>query len=223
VNALLLVAGLLGQVPALSSYPSAPVKLYLDFDGHTEPLVFGRTVTCPPYDLDGLPGTFNLQEQQIIKDVHAAVAGDWAQFQIDVTTVDPMQPSKGNCLRAVVTNNVFDWWPDKTIAGMTNVGIWQGTAPNIVFVFAKAVGGKKTRNIAIAVSHECGHAFGLEHQSDWVGDRKTGEYNRGSKVTGLAPIMGQPYGKIPQWWVGRNSKGDQQDDAAILRQVLGAR
>src|SRR5262245_46866532 len=46
--------------PALSSNPGAFAKLYLDFDGHSEPGWFGHPdAATPVFDLDGNPLIFS--------------------------------------------------------------------------------------------------------------------------------------------------------------------
>ena len=78
------------QHPALHSNPSASDALYLDFDGHFEP-VWGSysNLTTPSYDVDGDTSTFTDGELANIGTIWAAVAEDYAPFNLDVTTVRP--------------------------------------------------------------------------------------------------------------------------------------
>jgi hypothetical protein len=80
----------------LHSNPGAKATLYLDFNGHFEPVYGAYTnVTNPAYDVDGDATTFSDHELDNIAEIWAAVAEDYAPFNIDVTTVEPAVLSPG--------------------------------------------------------------------------------------------------------------------------------
>jgi hypothetical protein len=58
------------NVPALSSLPSAPAALYLDFDGHYQS-IWGtyRDLRTSALDLDGNPNAFSGHELNAIRDI----------------------------------------------------------------------------------------------------------------------------------------------------------
>ena len=78
------------SIPALNSNPGASASLYLDFNGHFEPVWGAYTnITTPAYDIDGDVTTFNDVELANIQAAWEAVAEDYAPFNINVTTVEP--------------------------------------------------------------------------------------------------------------------------------------
>ena len=80
----------LDSIPVLNSNPGAPASLYLDFNGHFEPVWGSYTnITTPVYDIDGDPTTFSDAELANIRAVWETVAEDYAPFNINVTTVEP--------------------------------------------------------------------------------------------------------------------------------------
>ena len=81
---------LMAPVPVFHSLPGAPASLYLDFDGHFEP-VWGNHhgVTTPAYDSDGDPALYDPAELAFIEDVWKVVAEDYAPFRVNVTTEQP--------------------------------------------------------------------------------------------------------------------------------------
>src|SRR5262249_23701906 len=69
-----------------------------------------------------------------------------------------------------------------------------------------------------AASHESGHAFGLNHQSQWSGSTLTAE-NYAGPGDGTAPIMGYSYSATRSlWWDGTSdvSSTTYQDDMAVI-------
>jgi hypothetical protein len=69
--------------------------IFLDFRGCSISSSYWNTatskavLTTQPYDLDGEPGAFSVQEQQAIVSIWQAVAQDFASWAVDVTTEDP--------------------------------------------------------------------------------------------------------------------------------------
>jgi hypothetical protein len=74
---------------------SVPHTIFLDFRGCSISSSYWNTatskpvLTTQPYDLDGDPSTFSVQEQQAVVSVWQAVVQDFAPWAVDVTTEDP--------------------------------------------------------------------------------------------------------------------------------------
>lgn len=69
--------------------------IFLDFRGCSITDSYWNTatskplLTTQPYNLDGDPSSFSVQEQQAIVTIHQAVSQDFAPWGVDVTTEDP--------------------------------------------------------------------------------------------------------------------------------------
>ncbi|TWU20771.1 DUF5050 domain-containing protein [Bythopirellula polymerisocia] len=207
----------LSSLPQLHSNPSATVKLYLDFDGDVEPN-WGSGVTTPVFDFDGDPTTFSDSELQSILVAWSKVAEDYAPFNIDVTTVEPLELADGvpesaanGIAQRIAIGGVGDGWGGGT--GVAAIDSFTNSAANTAFVSLNA-GPVWVGEIA---SHEAGHAFGLLHQSDYDQNGvKVNEYAVGTAT--WAPIMGTVYRSVTTWHNGTNSAGPTafQDDMAVL-------
>src|SRR5436309_4372551 len=84
------------QTFLLHSRPSATKVIYLDFNGQvTSGTAWnsiyngGQDIVSAPFDLDGIPSSFNNAEMDAIQYIWQRVAEDYAPFDIDVTTQDP--------------------------------------------------------------------------------------------------------------------------------------
>lgn len=80
---------------ALSSKPSAPVTIYLDFNGHTTTNTYwnnsyGSSIVSRGLDLDGNPSSFSASERTTIGQTWSAVAEDFAPWNVNVTTIEPV-------------------------------------------------------------------------------------------------------------------------------------
>src|SRR5262245_3136752 len=213
------------EVPALESNPGAGVRLYLDFNGHFE-AAWGafHDINNPAYDIDGNPATFCDAEQQNIVLIWRYVAEDYAPFNINVTTVEPESFDGNADLRVAIGGDGA--WTGGVNGGISYTGLYSDPAtPNVVFVFPKNLNGGSPRFVAESISHESGHAFGLNHQSlyDESGNLLD-EYNPGD--ADHAPIMGDSYSaRRGVWWNGPTDKSadDIQDDMAIIAAAVGWR
>ena len=207
----------LAGIPQLSSNPSARVKLFLDFNGHVQGTWGSWTnVSTPAFDQDGNLSSFSTSEIAAIREIWARVAEDYAPFSIDVTTIDPGSFADRGAVRVAVGGNWSDWF-GSSAGGVAYVGAFTSAAPNIAFVFSKALGGGNPRYVAEAASHEAGHLFGLSHQSTYSGSALAQSYNTGTST--LAPIMGAGYyASRTTWYYGPSDSGpaSYQDDVATL-------
>ena len=96
---------------------------------------------------------------------------------------------------------------------------------NTVFVFSANLAGGDAKYTADSVSHESGHAFGLNHQSEYDADGvKTQEYATGPG-DGRAPLMGNSFAASRGvWWSGASASATTaQDDMGVLTRSLGLR
>jgi hypothetical protein len=216
-NVTLAAASPLTSVPALSSRPAAPAKLYLDFDGNTT-ATWGDMApgTTPAYDSDGDATTFSDAELASIREIHARVAEKYSPFNIDVTTVNP--GTMANRVGASVVFGGAGAWLGGQAGGVAYVGGFYNSAPNSSFVFTKNLANGYAKYAAEAAAHESGHLFGLDHQSAWTNGVLTSEYAP-ADANGNGPIMGSSYtSKRGLWWYGTPSSSGtvMQDDLAVL-------
>src|SRR5262249_20765732 len=145
------------------------------------------------------------------------VAEDFAPFNINVTTVQPANLGHG-CTQKIDIGGDGSWL-DVVAGGVSYIGSFTGTTPNLSFVFPANLGNGYPKYVGDASSHEAGHAFGLLHQSQYDSNGiKIAEYYTGPG-DGTAPIMGSSYySDLSRWWVGTASDSAThiQDDMAII-------
>ena len=231
-------------LPFLDSLPGAAATLYLDFNGNFESdwwhydngkKVHFSNVTTPVFDTDGNPNSFGADEQNLIKNIWSRVAEDYAPFKINVSTDYYGSFNNGQALHVAVGGNNTDWL--KTDAsGISSIGSFSDTAPNVVFAFdlvAWAKAGVKDGDgqlldgaaaTATTISHEAGHAFGLFHRALYkVDGTKITDYNPG--VLGWTPIMGDNKASDRTTWnAGTTDQGAntwQTDMDVIARPANG--
>jgi hypothetical protein len=219
----------LTAIPVLNSNPGATAQLYLDFDGHFEP-VWGayNNVTNPAYDVDGDESTFTDHELANIVDIWKAVSEDYSAFNINVSTVEPAVLAPGvpiaNANR-VALRVAIGGTPDILgmgggLAGYAYISVFTNSIANVAYVMPASF---TTRNLTAymgsIISHEAGHAFGLQHQSDYdANGQQIREYSNGDGET-WSPIMGSLSStRASIWHNGPNKLGptNYQDDMAIL-------
>ena len=229
----------ISQVPQLSSLPSSPYKIYLNFTGATINSWAGFSPgTSLPYDQDGDPTTFSPGEIQSIDQIWTRVAESYSPFNIDVTTINPGSFGKNQATQVVISGSGS--WLGTPAGGVSQVGSFNNAGVNAntggtVFVFPGWLANGTAKYVAVAAAHEAGHSFGLVHQSTYNGLFKTAEYSPGTwpgvpdlslhppvfdPGTGYkSPIMGLGYyADRALWWYGQSSSGSTvyQDDLAIL-------
>lgn len=236
-------------IPQLNSLPSAPNSLYLDFDGHYEPVWHNHyNVNSAAYDRNGKP-EFSANEAQDIIKIWNMVADDFAPFNVNVTTIAPTvgDPhalrvvfasqssaqyfSQGQLKWSVGSNFVMrsDGTQERG-SGISFVGSFTNSDPNTAYVFTDTVAqfGRLTpEQIANTASHEAGHAFGLRHHQSRAflltnGGPNVNEYETGNGLE--TPIMGDNLvtGTRHVWSTAPNLLGTQ-NQVAILTSVLGTR
>jgi hypothetical protein len=206
----------LTSIPALSSYPGAPATLFLDFDGFYEG-VWGSysNITTPVFDQDGDESTFSDGELATIQNVWAQVSEDYAPFRVNVTTVQPPSFANGVALRVAIGGTGS--WSGGTYGGIAYVNSFTNSIANTVYVFSDNLSNGYYKYAAEASSHEAGHGFGLQHQSQYDANGvKIAEYYSGSG--GRAPIMGNSYSAARGlWWYGTSTSSTTfQDDMAVI-------
>ena len=224
------------QTFALHSRPSAPLKLYLDFTGHTtygtrwnNTYTGGAAFSSTPYDRDGSPSTFSSLEHAVIQATWLSVREDFAGFNIDVTTQDPgleglRRTSSSDAyygVRVVVSPSA-SWYP-YSAGGVGYLGTFGqiATAGDVpVYVFTN--GSNAAKFVSEASSHEAGHALGLSHDGTVAHDGiARSEYYSGHN--NWAPIMGSSYNRaVTQWSKGQYAwASNGEDDLAIIAGRVG--
>lgn len=214
------------DVPVYHSHPSATQKIYLDFNGHRVSRTGwnehndGRTIDAPAFDRDGDASTFSGLEQRTIELIWSRVAEDFAPFNIDVTTESPSTRdfSTGKrAIRVLISSNVDQlsgerWF--QNVGGVSYLRSWKLESDTPVWAFSNVLNGNEKR-IAEAVSHELGHAFGLDHDGTHVDEYFSGF---GSGEVSWAPIMGSGSGReITQWSRGEyHDASNSENDISII-------
>ncbi len=209
----------LTSIPVLNSRPGAPVSIYLDFNGHSETDPSwngGNTVTTPVFDVDGDLTTFSDEELRRMDELWYRVSEDFAPFEVNITTVEPAQINDFESLRISIGGD-GGWLGTTGVVGVAQLnGFSSPTLSNTVFAFSAV--DTDVKHIANTISHESGHAFGLEHQSSFdAGGNLTAVYRPGTTVVG--PIMGQSDISLRDIWdTGPSELGATviQDDLATL-------
>lgn len=206
------------QVPVMSSYPSAPATIFLDFDGH---LVSG---TSWNYNGDYYCAGSGLTTAQITE-IFNRVAEDYRPFNLNITTDSTKFASAPVYKRMRVLVTTTSAWYGSNAGGVALTGsfTWGDDSPAFVF---SALLNSNTKYIAEAVAHEAGHTLGLFHQAYYNSNcAKLSDYYQGtgSGEIGWAPIMGVGYYRnLTLWHLGSNPYGCQeyQSDLDIITSTL---
>ncbi len=218
----------LDQTFLLHSRPGSKRTIYLNFKGATLTGTVwnsgGGSIIAPPYDIDGVPGTFSTTELQRIQYIWQRVSEDYAPFDVDVTTeAVPLD----RITRSGSTDDVFGTTvliTNRTgvyscsCGGVAYLGVFDDTSDYYkpALVFYDALGAGNEKYVAEAISHEAGHNMGLGHDGTATAGYYTGH---GSGATGWAPIMGVGYYQsLVQWSKGEYSGANNaQDDYTVMQ------
>jgi alpha-tubulin suppressor-like RCC1 family protein len=204
-------------VPALSSRPTAPAVLYLDFDG---------AVVNDPYWNRGATinaAAADLTDDQI-REVWRGVAEAYSPFNIDITTNPARYAAMpaGKRMRCILTPT-YDWYSSS--GGVQGValrhsfaragGLFASDTPCWIFVRSWY------SYISLVTAHELGHTLGLAHDGLYNAstDVRTEYFSgHGSGPMSWGPIMGNPsYRNIAQWSKGEYANASNtEDDLAII-------
>ncbi len=195
----------LSQTFRLHSKPLATRTIYLDFTGHTttgtgwNDAAMGASFYSPPYDVDGIPSSFSDAERTRIQQIWQRVAGDFAAFDVNVTTQEtPLDAIMKNSstdvsygVRAVITS----YGPSSSSAGgVAFVGTFNSSSDTPVFIYNRSVIG-----VAEAASHEVGHTLWLAHDGK-LSTNATYTSGYGTGEISWAPIMGSSYNRSVTTW-----------------------
>jgi len=199
------------STPLLSSLPSAPATLYLDFDGYlvqSSSWNGGLPLDCAPS---------GLTDAQIIE-IFNRVAEDYRPFNINITTDSSvfLAASLTKRMRIIITPT-SGWYTGVGGVAYTGSFTWGDDTPG--FVFPDRLGPNNTKMVAECCSHEAGHTVGLSHQSTYDSSCNLLDvYNLGGGTgqTGWAPIMGDSYYKnFSGWYNGPTPEGCSSDEDAL--------
>lgn len=205
-------------VPILDTRPAALGVIYIDFDGETvtdSDWNDGNPIVAVPPSYNGLPLT-----NAHITSVVEAVAEDFAPFDVTVTTdlSRYLAAPAGRRMRCIVTPT--DPITEGAAAGVAYLNSWAeagGMFDDDVPCWC--FGMYDPASMALVISHEVGHTFGLRHDGT-----ATLAYYGGHTNAGISwgPIMGAPYGRtMTQWSIGDYaSANNTEDDVAIISNLV---
>ncbi len=229
-----------GDVFALSSRPSSPRTIFLDFDGHTTTATQWNTsfnlatIVSTPYDFSSravasTPGVVTDLERSNIHQIWQMVADDFAAFDVDVTTIDPGAAGLSRTsgadttfgTRVVITAS--NWYYTKygvPVGGVAFVGLFSSNSDLPAFVFSDQTAGGLPYYTASTASHETGHMLGLLHDGQINPDGTKVEYYGGNGL--WTPIMGGGAARFTQWSKGEYPRANNaQDDVALIASHTG--
>lgn len=202
--------------------PTSENVLYLDFDGgvftQSDSILLPGLVAAMPHP--------RVNDEAWVRAVHARVSEDFAPFDILVTTDQEVfaaisDPDKG--IHVVITPS-DDAAPGT--GGVAAIGTFQDGDgdSSVVWVFNNT-----EYAVAATISHEAGHALGLDDDGTAT-EQYYGGHNDAYDY-GWAPIMGAPwnddddsilYDEVVQWSQGDyTGASNSEDDILIIGMQLG--
>jgi hypothetical protein len=208
--ALALPAGLLAQVPKLTSLPGATATIYIDFDGEVVTSGYwngGSTLNCAS------PGMTSTQ----ITEIFNRVSEDYRPFNVSITTdLDTFNIKPLNRRVRIIVTPTSAWRTGVGGIAYTGSFTWSDDTP--AFVFSDRLG-NNPKYVAECVTHESGHTLGLSHQTKYDNSCNLLEtYNTGtgSGETSWAPVMGNSYYKNMTGW----NNGPTPSGCAVVQDNL---
>lgn len=225
------------QAFLLHSRPGASNVIYLDFDGHTftdTAWGSGEFAALPfdPSENDPSSTEINFTQDELnrIHEIWHRIAEDYAPFDVDVTTEEPVvfTSTTGHLLFTHDVDENGRPMPHQGVGGTAFVGVFGSSnyvaqySPTLIYYTNLSSTSHGLANYtADAASHEFGHNIGLSHDGVTGG---TAYYaGHGSGFVSWAPIMGLLYhNNVTQWSKGEYLNANQtQDDVSILASKLG--
>jgi hypothetical protein len=228
-------------LPMLDSNPGATATLYLNFTGNfvrdwwwnnsDGTQTHFANVTTPAFDMDGDATKFSTAEQASIREIFNRVAEDYSPFNINVSTHYYGALGDRQALEVAIGGRPGDWLGGGA-SGISSIGSFTDSAPNIVFAFAGDIvwwannGGQDWEGrpldietaTATTISHEAGHGFGLRHHAEYDANGvKTNDYAKGTSE--WTPIMGNNLSSDRAIWTyAADDRGvnSMEDDVSIL-------
>jgi hypothetical protein len=217
----------------LHSRPNATRKIFLDFDGHQVTGTAWNNAANPvidvaPYSKDTNPA-FSRSEMDVIQEVWARIAEDYAVYNIDVTTQDPgtaglLRTATEDAeygMRAAITTDMglrdILCGGGGGCAGKAYVGAFNRVSSNGFYhpAFGMPTATASATEVAGIVSHEIGHSLGLNHDGLY-----TSAYYwdaTGGKI--WSPTMGAAFTPLNQFSNGDYAGATEtQDDLAVMAQ-----
>ncbi len=225
--------------PQLHSRPGSANVLFLDFNGHViEGTAWNSSKgvakwECLPYDKDGDRTTFSSAEMAIITQVWERVSEDYAPFDVDVTTEEPVWGTRtGHALITPTTDKNGVPCPHSGYGGIAYLDVFGNSW------YSYNYGGNcyspawcidyVADDAAEVISHELGHNLSLSHDMSSDLSTYTNGYYAGHVNGGIpwGPIMGTGYNDdVSQWSKGDyyNAFQSSQDDLYQISSRLGYR
>jgi hypothetical protein len=235
------------NVPVLNSRPGAPDILFLDFNGNA---AFtwnnrnaagtlqatavhgpgGNNVPVPAFSLDADLNNFSEWDLDAIQQIWRDVAGKYAMFNVNVTTVDPNSRADGVVVH-VLFGGSDDDWNNGNNGGIASIGAYnESNEDNTCFVFSRdlnvynstmPVGGIDENFLMETAAHEAGHVYGLTHQRQGNGGTPNvvvAEYYTGDAKR--IPVMGAAnsysgFSKRQIWWKTNMEPGQKSPDTIV--------
>lgn len=176
----------------VSSRPGSTRVIWLDFEGGTISGTSWNITHHDGQDFVAAPSQLSLEEKRAIWSI---VVEDYSIFDVNVTT-DPAVYAAAPAtqrVRTIITPTA-SWFTDSIVLGVAYIGTFGTASTNPGWVFESQIG--SCLQVGTVISHEAGHAFGLEHHGT-----TTSEYYAGNSL--WVPIMGAGNKPIAQW-----SRGD---------------
>jgi hypothetical protein len=218
------------QTFRLHSKPGSSKTIYLDFNGHSYSGTAWNSYfrVASPYFASGYSqdadfANFTNAEMDVIQSVWQRVSEDYAPFDVDVTTEEPVA---GVLERSTTADTIYGTRAVVTsdsgmqavcgCGGVAYVGVFDNTGTawsnyQPAWVFTRGVG-NGAKNITEALTHEVGHNLGLSHDGRTV--PQEGYYYG---AAGWAPIMGVGYNQgLTQWSKGEYPNANNTEDDYVV-------